>query len=603
MARIDKIVQENLRRLAPFTSEGDLIENLYYSLFDRPRRRATLAILIKTSHIMRDQIDAYRRGKGRMPLSALRRMGAWCEAAWIRLDQLEEQAILPHQMQIAAGRTAFDRRNILAADRPVSLIGWLDGSQRPIDPMTLDLDLIACLGSRLYAVSPKRTVTRAQEEAILKRAQVLGIGFVDRLDEADLVQRVGAQPASVLATRPARGEIARVAVELNPRNPAAVTLPAGIERVASWPETVARFYAPSFETLMTLKAEAPFQWRSPALPAVIDPFADQSLISALATRSAVFGITGHLPLMATRWIGSSSPGYPIPTRAQWRSAIWAHMLTGQRAGLLWGWTEPEPDHLLPCESLFLFPDLLEAAAHIALDMLDLGDWLAAFPAESDLAVVAGASAYDAERGTWSGPFLDFYRRLLRGQFNPVICPTAALANRFRLSKFRGLIIYNVDGVARKYATRLGSFHREGRHVIAWGKCLTRDDAGRPLPKTRLTASFGLGANPTELMAHLDQLRKEGTILGQSARFSTRADEGQSDFFLYGQSAWLPDGRLAVALVNWSPTAKDVTIHLPKSYMVKTYRDMLTGQTWKEPLPVRMGPWGVSLLTAGQSKSE
>lgn len=281
--------------------------------------------------------------------------------------------------------------------------------------------------------------------------------------------------------------------------------------------------------------------------------------------------------------------------------MWLHALTGQRIGLFDGWAESTSGSPAPSKCMFLYPDLIETAAHTALEIQAAGRSISAFPGERDLAFVVGPSAWKPNQNAWTEGFLLLYRQCMEHQFYPRLLPTGVLADPLRYRALRALVVTNGGDAWKAYRGSLQALRRTGVQIIGWEQ-VDQQANGIKQASAELADRFFVEADdPGGLINYLTGMWQEGTILRGQARFTI--DRTAEAGVVWARSAIGTDGEYYVALVNWSPGQSKVHVKFPTPYEKKNYIDLLNGRTATAATVHDLDPWEVRLLVSNQPKPQ
>ena len=114
------------RELERYRHHGDVVDNLYYRLYDQPYLRATLACLLKTEHCLRRHASAIRAGEPSPYLPedenadvALADILAWCDDALARVAAWREPADWrPDRLRVDAQTLSWQAGRPAVSGRP-----------------------------------------------------------------------------------------------------------------------------------------------------------------------------------------------------------------------------------------------------------------------------------------------------------------------------------------------------------------------------------------------------------------------------------------------------------------------------------------------------
>lgn len=478
------------RELERYRRHGDVVDNLYYRLYDQPYLRATLACLLKTEQCLRRHAAAIRAGEPGPYLPedenadvALADILAWCDDALARVAAWREPADWrPNRLRVDAHTLHWQAGRPTVSGRPMPLIGFLDGSgSLGFSDRLGDLDLIACLGGRWVAIAD---VGPARRKAVLARCSDLGIGVVEYRSVragmgepssvADLLARWrrpaddadGATVAIVATTRDHSRKIAALFGQTEPAfgdgNGLAVSIE--VPGAALWQSR--RLLSrpvdrpPSFLTLRQSDRSG------------------GSLADVRLQRRAIEAVAQAPAVLSAPWPLVRPSGHPARDARAVRAHLFVDLLTGSPGGFVGDWVSP----IESPRSLLARPWLTEAIAHTALDALRLGDTLTRFPAETEVGVLFRWPDRDvAKPAIPSASVRAVCRRLDEARVPYRLVPVDALSDSKRLTGLRVLVVE--DGLA----------------------------IDEPLPAERDDVTV-LTGSAEDIANRVRQLRKEGTVL-------------------------------------------------------------------------------------------
>ncbi len=169
----DRRVESLSVRINELSPSDDVLDNLYFGWFDRPQARATMAVLVKTSAVLRREVRMRRVGNGAIPKAELDDMLRWADDAVARAVASEpDPRFRPHRLRITPD-------DIRRGDGPplFALVDRSTSTRQNVD--WGDLDLLAALGQRVYVrdtIVPFSAGSRPTP--LVQRAAYLGMASV-----------------------------------------------------------------------------------------------------------------------------------------------------------------------------------------------------------------------------------------------------------------------------------------------------------------------------------------------------------------------------------------------------------------------------------------
>jgi len=359
-------------RVQALAGEGDLIDTLYFSWFDRPDARATLAILVKTTRALQRELDLRELGNAAIPDTNLREMLDWADEALERVvGSAPDTRFRPHRLRAAH----FDLNGMSATPPLYAFVDSTTATRR--HELFGDLDLLAAMGQRIYPRHLNDLLVPKGFDRLVDRAVDLGmavIGTASRSD-SDLVpiRRMvpGVRPVRTLRPTDLRG---------------------------------------------MLEGSPPRLENGQQLMVVSDPAGGESWSASLARRALARGVSGGRRFVAVDWNPPVAGVREEDRTGLTTAAMWIHAIEGQSLGLIRGWRDLRDGSVDPYPSLLVSPGRTEAIAHSALDLLRLGSYLARFSRMPIVAIAAGPEAVaGGDNNEWAGWIEPIWSGLLRRQ--------------------------------------------------------------------------------------------------------------------------------------------------------------------------------------------
>ncbi|MCP4592851.1 MAG: hypothetical protein GY842_19115 [bacterium] len=416
---LESALQRARTRLGELVTTPDLIESLYFGWFDRPYRRATIAVALKTVAVLERELGCRRAGNPAISDRELLASLHWLDDALHRAVQPPRRpGFLPHRRSYEAPRHT---RNGTVHTVPSRFAFQDRASVTRASSVLGDFDLLACLGTGVCGPSPRTISVERYSERLAARAAALAIGVVATTD--------GETPP------------------------------------------LADVYQPLTLTELISGSAPPAE--SGVLPAIADPPRGEGWGASLARRSLFHGTHGQDGVVSVGWVPPTSAGRAGRNSgtSAIQPAMWVHSLGGQRLGLIEGWRDLRDGSRLPYRPLVTRPERIEAMAHTALDLIHFAPQLGAFSSRPRVAVVIGYSAVDPTDGNrWSDEAGALFDMLLDRQLCFDVLPLAMVAAHAEaLAGYRAVLIASDEdeaapildhvrtGVARVSVSAVGSF--------------------------------------------------------------------------------------------------------------------------------------------------
>jgi len=272
-------VESLARRVDELAPDGDLLDSLHFSWFDRPYAKATLTTLVKTSTVLRREVRMRNAGNGAIPAARLGDMLHWAEDAVERvLVDEPDPGFRPHRIRVTP-------RAIVDGTTP-PLFAFLDRATATRSHALFgDLDLLAALGQRAYARKTDDWPDATRFAALARRVEYLGMAVVD--------------------------------VAPNPIGEEGTVSATSIENVLRLqPRTLAELLS----GMTTGDAHG--------LTAVIDPVAGESWPSRIARRALVRGATRRSRYCVCEWNPGCMDALPSTSVSPIAPAMWLDAMEG-----------------------------------------------------------------------------------------------------------------------------------------------------------------------------------------------------------------------------------------------------------------------------------
>ncbi len=526
-----------LRRLVP---TPDLLESLYFGWSERPYRRATLAVALKTVTWLERELHARQAAGGMIRDAELAAMLDWLEAALARATREEARA------DFRPDRMEWDTAPLTGAPQPGTPVGFAPGfafmdrtSATRYDPVLGDFDLLACLGMGIYGVSSRTALSADHWSALAARAEALGVTLVTE--------------ASGAAETPSGKQLA--------------VKPLSLATLLSTPEEGSGI---------------------DAVPAVVDPPEGESWGASLARRSLLRGPVPGRNVLVLGWResrGADASPAGVPDGSAIRLAMWVHALAGQALGVIEGWRDLRDGSPLPYAPWVTHPDEAEAIAHTALDLRCYAREVRACAARPGLVVVIDATAVSRENeDRWSPEAVELFDLLVDRQLRYDVIPSQTAKN-VGLGEYRAVLLAAEGGEAAAAAERLrGQAATVGANV----KVVVPPGGGTPgelgrylkdLPDPILSRDL---RDPADFVAY----ESDGGVASRCLVFTERPAKGKP----------------CLAVVNLRNQARSIVLGNPAGDDGLPFRDVLSGETITTGRgPVRLAAYQVRLLTPTDTK--
>ncbi|GJM25191.1 MAG: hypothetical protein DHS20C16_16060 [Phycisphaerae bacterium] len=399
-------IQTRLRRMVP----GDVRDDLYFAMQGRPYDRATLAIALKTSQTLADDLKMRQHDAGQVTEQSRRRSIAWLEASIGRVGQMEKP-LPPSLISTNWNQWLADPKN--DSSQPASIFAFVDrvrtdGSRSRFG----GFDLIISTGQPVYPVVSGAGGLAADGASLQQYATALDIGLI-------LFGGGGAQLASAGAS--------------NTR-------------------------AMSLRDAMT---------RSSGAGAITDAADGETWGAMIARRALVRGASMQPTYHAIGITTPTGERHSLAKRA--RAAMWVQAIDGQRLGLVEGWRDARIGGGTAFPSRLTDPDWLEAVAHTAMEIRQHTGQLEPFRYQRKMAVLADASAIDPRNpNTWSAAFVELADALVDWQIPfDVVATNKSGANatyEYKM-RFKSGADFSPIGAAQEASKLLSKRAPELREVI------------------------------------------------------------------------------------------------------------------------------------------
>ena len=362
-------------RVTELAGESDLLDSLHFGWFDRPYDRATLAILVKTTHVLQHEMALRRHDNGAITDADLRIILAWADRSLRRVTgPPSDTGFRPDRLRV----TGPDL--VQAAPTP-ALFAFVDRATATRCHRSFgDLDLLAAAGSKIYARLDRDFPGGEIEHTLVDRAHGLGMATVVTIDQAPI-----AAPRYD-AARAESSSPGRHALHVVP-----MTLRALCERATS------------------------LHYASGQTAALVDPPFGESWASSIARRALARGVLIRTRFLADGWS-------PPSVRA----------VEGQSLGLVRGWRDLRDGSGSPYPSILTDPPAIEAITHTALDLVRLGRHLTPFRRGPSLAIALGDDAVDPQDdNAWAPWIKPIWAELLNRQIRFDVVTTGMNEDQLR----------------------------------------------------------------------------------------------------------------------------------------------------------------------------
>ena len=358
--RVARIVE----RVTELAGADDLLDSLHFGWFDRPYARASLAILVKTTHAFQREIHLRRHQNGAIANGELRAMLSWAEAA------IQRVCGPPLAAGFRPDRLRMTGMDLAEAAPTPALFAFVDRATATRSHRSFgDLDLLAALGSRVYARLGRDRSGGDLEHTLVERAHALGIAVV---------------------------------VTSSPLSSAAVDYPP-LDFTRSADQPTLQVEPWSLRMFWEASANIP---NTPARSvAVMDPPFGESWGSALARRALARGVLARTRYVVDGWRPPATGQSYVDRAGLTAAAMWVHALEGQSLGLVRGWRDLRDGSASPYPSVFVDPGGTETVAHTALDLVRLGQYVMPFRPRPSLVIVLGTEAIDPQDDNAWAPWI------------------------------------------------------------------------------------------------------------------------------------------------------------------------------------------------------
>jgi len=365
-------IEQQLIHLADPNDTGD---SLFFDWLDEPYGRATLACAGKTVRILEREIVLRQAGSAALRDRQLRGILDWLRAAPTRARNSPHRAgFLPHRRRISL--------DAISSDPAPALFGFVDRSTvTRLDDWYADTDVLAACGFRVVARADRPRLSPEAWRSLQGHAKALGLALVQVSDGIDAEGRESA-PAGVLYLQP--------------------------RTLREWMSGENRIEG----------------------SVLIDPPHGETWGESLARRALYRGQTGGRGAWVSGWTVPETRSNGSATATQIRAAMWVHALDGQRLGLLEGWRDLRDGSASPYASLAATPDVVEAVAHTALDLLYFDPIIRLFSSEIPVALIVGDDALaSTDPNRWSPTFGRMAQELFEANVRFDVLPRAVTPQR------------------------------------------------------------------------------------------------------------------------------------------------------------------------------
>ncbi len=398
-------VQTRLRRMVP----GDVRDDLYFAMLDRPYDRATLAIALRSSEALANDLKLRQHDAGSISKQNRKRATAWLERAVNRIGRDARSA--PHSM----GDTNWSdwvRNGSSSGDGPASVFAFVDRTKsREGSRRFGDFELVMSTGQPFYPVVSGGGAMVSGGASLQQYASSLDIPLVP----------IGSGAAQVASSG---GSTLRSA---------------------------------NLREIMT---------RSSGNFAVTDAAEGESWGAMMARRALVRGSNNSHTYSA---FGISPPkGERQNLAERTRAAMWVQAIDGQRLGVVEGWRDATLAGGSTFPSRLADPEWLEAVAHTSMEIRKQSELLEPFRYERKMAVLIDASALDSRNpNAWSAKFTELVDALVDWQVPFDIVANNAAANmryEYKLP-FKPQAGFSADAAGKEASRLLSDRAPELRQVI------------------------------------------------------------------------------------------------------------------------------------------
>ncbi len=362
-ASLDVRVAALSDRVAELAGGGNLLDSLHFGWFDRPRERATLAILVKTTAIFDGEVELRHGGRRAVADSTVEAMIEWAEGALARVI-------------LSSERTRFrpQRLRLTPSDLTLAATGRADASQSAVPPLYGfidrstytqhhevfgDLDLLAALGQRVYVRPGDTLLSDEAADLLLRRAGALGMAVITTIARTEGQEDAEPTGAKVSDTASVLRVLPQSLAELLKAGPTGLADATG------------------------------------CVIAVQDRGGGESWSSGLARRALARGILGRGRYAVADWSPPTVGGSGSQRGTSTAAAIWIHALEGQSLALVAGWVDPSAELGIAQPTMLTDSAAVETIAHTALDLMRLQAYVQPFEARAILAVAVDPDAIDS----------------------------------------------------------------------------------------------------------------------------------------------------------------------------------------------------------------
>ncbi|HNO77119.1 MAG TPA: hypothetical protein PKN33_03580 [Phycisphaerae bacterium] len=335
-------IQTRLRRMVP----GDVLDDLYFAMQQSPFDRATLAVALKTSQTLADDLKLQQHDAGRVSEQSRRRALVWLKQAVTQVGQQD------HAKPPSFNSTNWSQWLAGAGDgdgEPASVFAFVDRVRADGNGSRFgDFDLVVSTGQSVYPVVSGAGALAVGGPSLHQYAQALDIGLIPvDVGQAQLANAGG----STIRPMSLRDALSRSTVG-----------------------------------------------------GAISDVVDSETWGAMIARRALARGASKQPTYHA--IGITTPtGERSTLASRARAAMWVQAIDGQRLGLVEGWRDATVGGGSAYPSRLADPDWLEAVAHTSMEISLHGALLQPFRYERKLAVLIDAAAIDPQDpNAWSAEF-------------------------------------------------------------------------------------------------------------------------------------------------------------------------------------------------------
>jgi hypothetical protein len=404
-------------RVAELAGTDDLLDTLHFGWFDRPYRRATLAVLVKTTSALEREVHLRSVGNGAIADSVLAKMLSWAEDALNRAVAPEPHSgFRPHRLRIAPG-------DLSGETTAPPLYGFVDDATATRhDRRFGDLDVLVAAGLRVYPRVLGDMRGAGLDTTLFDRAEALGV--------------------AVGGVRPHGEALTGSASDIPAASPS--------DRALLVQPLILR-------TALRATAESPVGTNSTM--ALVDSTSRESLGAWLARRGLARGLHGSARYVIDSWQTPAMGQAPDDRAAATAPALWIDAIEGQSLGLLHGWRDLRDGSGSLHGSLFVEPWYIETVAHTALDIIRLGPYVKTFNGVPTIVVVIEPDAVDKrDDNAWSAWTEPIWETLLQRQVRFDVVPRRTLADGKLAERYRVVLSLRRADVAdrRRLTDRIDS---------------------------------------------------------------------------------------------------------------------------------------------------